>query len=195
MNIQGWFPLGLTGLISLLSKGLWRVFCGTTVGNHQFFGAQPFFVVQVSYPYTTTRKNIALTLGTFVGKMMYLFFNTIWVYCSCFSKEQASFNFMATVTMCSDFGAQENKICHCFHCFLIYLPWCDGNLMPQSSFFQCGVSSQLFHSPLSLSSRGSSVPLCCLLFGWCHLHIWGYWYFSKQSCFIQPLISHDVLYI
>ena len=41
MNIQCWFPLGLTGLISLLSKGLSRVFSSTTVSKHQFFGAQP----------------------------------------------------------------------------------------------------------------------------------------------------------
>ena len=41
MNIQVWFPLGLTGLISLLSKGLSRVFTSTTVWKHQFFGAQP----------------------------------------------------------------------------------------------------------------------------------------------------------
>ena len=40
-NIQGWHPLGLTGLISLLSKGLSRVFSNTTVQKHQFFGAQP----------------------------------------------------------------------------------------------------------------------------------------------------------
>ena len=38
MNIQDWFPLGLTGLISLQSKGLSRVFSNTTVQNHQFFG-------------------------------------------------------------------------------------------------------------------------------------------------------------
>ena len=38
------------------------------------------------------------------------------------SKEQMYFNFMAAVTICSDFGAQENKVCHCFHCFPIYLP-------------------------------------------------------------------------
>ena len=38
MNIQGWFPLGLSGLISLLSKGLSRVFYSTTVQKHQFFG-------------------------------------------------------------------------------------------------------------------------------------------------------------
>ena len=40
MNIQGWFPLGLTALISLLSKGPSRVFSSTTVLRHQFFGAQ-----------------------------------------------------------------------------------------------------------------------------------------------------------
>ena len=41
MNIQGWFPLGWIGLISLLSKGLSRVFSNTTVEKHQFFGTQP----------------------------------------------------------------------------------------------------------------------------------------------------------
>ena len=41
MNIHGWFPLGLTGLISLQSKGLSRVFSSTTVQKHQFFGTQP----------------------------------------------------------------------------------------------------------------------------------------------------------
>ena len=41
MNIQGWFSLGLTGLISLLSKGLSRFFSSTTVQKHPFFGAQP----------------------------------------------------------------------------------------------------------------------------------------------------------
>ena len=40
MNIQDWFPLGLTGLISLQSKGLSRVFCNNTVQKHQFFSAQ-----------------------------------------------------------------------------------------------------------------------------------------------------------
>ena len=41
MNIQGWFPLGLTGWISLLSKGLSRVFSSATIQRHQFFGPQP----------------------------------------------------------------------------------------------------------------------------------------------------------
>ena len=42
MNIQGWFPLGWTGLIFLLSKGLSRVFSNTTVWKHQFFSSRPF---------------------------------------------------------------------------------------------------------------------------------------------------------
>ena len=41
MNIQGWFPLGLTGLISLLSKELSRVFSSTIIQKNQFFSAQP----------------------------------------------------------------------------------------------------------------------------------------------------------
>ena len=38
------------------------------------------------------------------------------------SKEQATFNFLAAVTICSDFGAPQNKVCHCFHCFPVSLP-------------------------------------------------------------------------
>ena len=53
--------------------------------------------------------------------------------------------------------------------------------MPWSSFFECWILSQLFHSPLSPSSRGSLGLLHFLLLGWYHLHIWGYWYFPWQS--------------
>ena len=42
MNIQGWFPLGLTGLIFLQSRELWRVFSSTSAWKHQFFSVQPF---------------------------------------------------------------------------------------------------------------------------------------------------------
>ena len=75
----------------------------------------------------TTGKTIALTIQTFVGKAMSLLFNTLSKFCHSFpSKEQASFNFVAAVTVHSDFGAQENKICHCFHFFPFCLPSCDG---------------------------------------------------------------------
>ena len=79
-----------------------------------------FFIVQLSHPYMTTVKTIVLTKWTFVGKVMSLLFNMLSRVGHNFtSKEQASFNFMAAVTICSDFGAQENKVCHCFS---IYLP-------------------------------------------------------------------------
>ena len=74
MNIHYWFSLGLTGLISQ-SKTLSRVFSSTTVWNHQFFSAQPSLMVQLSHLYIITGKTIALTIWTFVGKVM--FFNTL----------------------------------------------------------------------------------------------------------------------
>ena len=77
MNIQDWFPLGLTGWISLLSKGLSRVFSNTTVPKYQFFTAQSFFTVQLSHPYMTTGKTIALTRRTFIDKVMSLLFNML----------------------------------------------------------------------------------------------------------------------
>ena len=58
---------------------------------------------------------------------MSLLFNTLSRFVSCSSKKQASFNFMPAVTNHSNFGAHENKICHCFHFFPIYLPSSNGN--------------------------------------------------------------------
>ena len=60
MNIQVWFPLGWTSLISLLSKGLWRVFSYTTVQKHQFFGTQPSLWSN-SHTYTATGKILKMT--------------------------------------------------------------------------------------------------------------------------------------
>ena len=79
MNIQGWFTLGLTRMISLQSKGLSRVFPSTTVWKHQFFGTQPSLWSN-SHPYTTTEKAISLTKWTFVSKVMSLLLNTM---CRC----------------------------------------------------------------------------------------------------------------
>ena len=73
-----------------------------------------FFIVQLSHLYMTTGKSIALQ--TFVCKVMSLLFITLSSYYTIF------INFMAAVTIYSDFGAQENKACHCLRCFPIYLP-------------------------------------------------------------------------
>ena len=73
MNIQDWFPLGLTGLI-LQSKELSRAFFNTTVQKHQ---CSAFFIVQLSHSYMTTGETIALTRWTFVTKVMPLLFNML----------------------------------------------------------------------------------------------------------------------
>ena len=77
MNIQDWFPLGLTDMISLQSKGLSRVFSNTTVKKHQILRCSAFFMVQLSHPDMTTGKTMALNRWTFVGKVMSLFFNML----------------------------------------------------------------------------------------------------------------------
>ena len=77
MNIQDWFPLGWTGWISLQSKGCSRVFSSTTVQKLSILWCSSFSIVQLSHPYVTTGKTIALTRRTFVGKVMSLFFNML----------------------------------------------------------------------------------------------------------------------
>ena len=83
-----------------------------------------FFIVQLSHPYTTTGKTIASTRRTFVGKVTSLLFNMLSRLVITFLPRSKCLlkNFMAAVTICSDFGAPQNKVCHCFHCFPIYLP-------------------------------------------------------------------------
>ena len=62
MNIQGWFLLGLTSLTFMQSKGLSRVIFSTTIQKHQksILWCSAFFMVELSYPYMTTGKTIAL---------------------------------------------------------------------------------------------------------------------------------------
>ena len=76
VNIQDWFPSGWTGLISLQSKELLRVFSSTIAQKHQFFGIH-FFIVELSHPYMTTGKTRALTRWTLVSKVMSLLFNML----------------------------------------------------------------------------------------------------------------------
>ena len=72
-----------------------------------------FFVVQLSHPYTTTGKTIALTIQTFVGRVMSLVFNTSSRFVIAFLPRSnlLSSDFLAAVTKVSDFRAQEEEIC------------------------------------------------------------------------------------
>ena len=87
-----------------------------------------FFTVQLSHPYMTTGKTIALIRWTFV--VMALLFKMLSKSVIAFSQGARTFNFMAAFTIHSDFGAPQNKGCHCFYCFPIYLPQNDGTWMP-----------------------------------------------------------------
>ena len=135
MNTQDWSPLGWTGWISLQSKRLSRVFSNTTVQKHQILLHSAFSIVQLSHSHMTNGKTIALTRWTFVGKVASLFFNMLSRLVITFLPRSKcllmSFNFMAGVTICSDFGVPKNKFSHFFP---IYLPWIDETRCHDLSF-------------------------------------------------------------
>ena len=101
-------------------------------------------MVQLSHTYMTTRKTIALTMQTFVGKVMSLLFNMLSRFVIAFLPRNKCLNFMAAVTIRSDFKAQENKVSHYFHCSPIYLPWSDRTRCRDLSFLNVEVFFFLF---------------------------------------------------
>ena len=141
MNTQDWSPLGWTGWISLQSKGLSRVFSNTTVQKHQFFGTQLSFTVQLSHPYMTTGKTIALTRWTFVGKVMSLLFNMLSKLAITFLPRSKR---LLISWLQSPFAVilelpkiKPDTVSHLFP-----MKWWDR--MPWSSFSECWALSQLF---------------------------------------------------
>ena len=93
-----------------------------------------FFIVRPSDPYMTTGKTIAFTRRNLVGKVMSLLLNMLSRLVITFLPRSKCLNFMSAITICSKFGAQKNKVSHCFHCFPIYLPWSDGTRYHDLSF-------------------------------------------------------------
>ena len=114
ISIQGWSPLRLTGL---KVQGTFRSLLQHHSLKASILWCSAFFTVQLSQLYMTTGKTIALTLWTFVV-------------CHSFpAKKKSSSDFMAAVTIHSDFRAQEEEICHCFHLFPFYLSWSNGAMI------------------------------------------------------------------
>ena len=115
MNIQDCFLLGLTGLVSL--QGILKSHLQHHSSKASIFQHSTFFIVQLSHTYMTTGKTRALTKWTSVGKVMSLFCNMLSRLVITFlPRNKHQFNFMAAVTICSDFGAPQNKVSHYFHC-------------------------------------------------------------------------------
>ena len=147
-----------------------------------------FFIVQLSHPHMTTGKTTALTRWTFAGKVMSLLFNKLSrliIICLPRSKhlliswlQSPSALILEPPKIKSDtVSTVSPSICH-----EVMGP--DAMILV---FWMLSFKPK-FHSPLSLSSRGSVDLLHFLPWGWCHLHIWGYWYFSWQSWF--QLVFH-----
>ena len=116
--------------------------------------------------------NHSVTIRTFVSKMMSQLFNMLPRFVNFSFKEKSSFNFLAAVTVHSDFGGQENKI-WLFPHFPIYLPWSDGTRCHDLSFlntefyfslFTLIIKSFFFSSSLSAIRVVSSESLKLLIF-------------------------------
>ena len=84
-----------------------------------------FFIVQLSHPYMTTGKTIALTRRTFVGKVMSLLFNMLSRLVITFLPRSKHL-LISWLQSTAVFWSPPNKAHHCFHFFPIYLPWSDG---------------------------------------------------------------------
>ena len=123
MNTQDWSPLGWTGWISLQSKGLSRVFSKASI-----LRCSAFFMVQLSHPYMTTGKTIALT------KVVSLLFNILSRLVIAFLTRSKHL-LISWLQSPSAVILEPPKIgCHCFHCSPIYLPWSDGTGCHDFSF-------------------------------------------------------------
>ena len=111
-----------------------------------------FFIVQLSHPYMTTGKTIALTRWTFVDKVMSLLFNMLSRLVITFLPRSKCL-LMAAVTTCSDFGAQKKRSA------TVSPSICHEVMGPDAMILvsECRALSQLFPSALSVSSRGPLV--------------------------------------
>ena len=101
-----------------------------------------FFIVQLSHPYMTTGKTIALTRRTCFGKVMSLLFNMLSRLVITFlpRSKRLLISWLQSPSAVI-FGAPKNKVSHCFHCFPIYLPWSDGTRYHDLSFLNALVFS------------------------------------------------------
>ena len=125
MNIQNWFPLGLTGWSPCSPRDSQESSPTPQLKSTNSL-ALSFFVVQLSHPYVTTGKIIGLTRQSFVSKIMFLHFNMLSKLIIAFLSriKRILISWLHSVY---PFILQPKKIvCHYFHCFSIYLPLSDG---------------------------------------------------------------------
>ena len=110
-------------------------------------------MVWISHPYMTMGNTIALTTDP-RWQIDVTLFNMLSMFVMVFSsREEASFNFIASITIYSYFGAQENKICHCFHYFPIYVTQSDGTICHDLNFWMLSLKPDFSLSSFSFIKR------------------------------------------
>ena len=121
MNIQDWFPLGLTDWLDLLAV---QRTVKSLLQHHSSKGSvllrSTFFIVQLSHPYTTTGNIISLTRQTFVSKVISMLFNMMSKLVIVFLPR--SKHLLISWLQSPSAVILEPKKIYCFHCFPIYLP-------------------------------------------------------------------------
>ena len=133
------------------------VFSSTTIWKHQFSSTRPSLWSSSHICTWLLEKTIALTTWTFVGKVISLLFNMLSRFVRAFlpkSKHVLISRLQSPSTVIWE-GAQENKICHCFHFFPFYLPWSDGTRCHDLVFFflMFGFKPAFSLSSFTLSKR------------------------------------------
>ena len=190
VNIQGWVPIGLAGLNSLLPRGLSIIFSSTTILKHQFFSAQP-----------SLWSNSHIHIWLLEKPQLWLYGPLSVRWCLCFLILSSMVIAFLPRSKClliswlqstSAVILEPTKIKSVTVSVFPHLFAMGWGQMPWSSFSECWVLNQLCQSPLSPSSRGSLVLVPFLPLEWYHLHIWGCWYFLQQSWF--QLINHPASY-
>ena len=128
-----------------------------------------FFLAKLSHLFETTEKTIALTVWTFVNKMISLVFNMLSRFVIAFlSRSKNLLISWLQSLLAVIFGTQENKICHCFPIFPFYLPWSDGTRCHESETEitqSCPTLWDPMYIPWNSPGRNTGVDTLSLLQG------------------------------
>ena len=122
-----WYSFRIDWFDLLAVQGTLRSLLQHHGSKASIFQHSAFFIVQLSHPYMTTGKTIASTRQTFLGKVMSLLLNMLSrLVIAFFPRSKHLLISWLHSPSAVIFGAQENKICHCFQFFHFCLPWSDG---------------------------------------------------------------------
>ena len=113
--MMGWFHL-------LAVQGTLKSLLQYRSSKASILQCSAFFIVQLSHPYMTTGKTIALPIQTFVGKVMSLVFNTLSRFVIAFLPRSKRLLISRLQSPSAVILELKKIVCHCFHCFIMYLP-------------------------------------------------------------------------